>query len=144
MTSLLGVLLRGKDSAGLSTREAHSFKSIYSGKVWAVRQQVCLLLQRHSQHCRPGYIPGLPVKREGIGSSNPTISVQQLKTSQTEREAAVSRQTVFCMNVHRDSSSTDPGTLLQKAASSHFSPPQNHLKLTECQFLGNENLVESL
>lgn len=124
MTSLLGVLLRGKDSAGLSTREAHSFKSIYSGKVWAVRQQVCLLLQRHSQHCRPGYIPGLPVKREGIGSSNPTISVQQLKTSQTEREAAVPRQTVFCMNVHRDSSSTDPGTLLQKVASSHFSPPQ--------------------
>lgn len=79
VTSLLGVLLRGKDSAGLSTREAHSFKSIYSGKVWAVRQQVRLLLQRHSQHCTPGYIPGLPFKREGISSSKPPISVRQLK-----------------------------------------------------------------
>lgn len=71
VTSLLGVLLRGKDSAGLSTREAHSFKSIYSGKVWAVRQQVRLFLQRHSQHWMPGYIPGLPFKREGISNSNP-------------------------------------------------------------------------
>lgn len=80
VTSLLGALLRGKDSAGLSTREAHSFKSIYPGKVWAVRQQVRLFLQRHFNTECLVISRGCDLREKGQAAATP-ISVQQLETS---------------------------------------------------------------